>query len=259
LLDRLAGATMAASPIGLSRKADNHKPTQRQEELFNTMKTRSCSGKIALALAVVLVSLGSATAEDLKIFTDMDFSVAGKTNGVYLSGDAGLSIMQNMTGPVGVIQYHVGPRVDASVGYNITQNIAAELQAGFAFNSWSSLDNRSVPAAITSDVWAVPVIVSGIYKYPFNDHWQAYGGLGAGVLFSTLDISTPVQSSTSTDCTFGYQAMLGIKCVFDEHLECGLGYSFLGSLDHHWNDLGRGITTSPTYMHSVLVSLTYRF
>lgn len=225
------------------------------------MKTRSnwSKVKVPVVLAVVLVSAWSAAAETLNIFADMDTSAVGTTNGVYLSGDAGLSIMQNMTILGNVVQYHVGPRADVSVGYNITQNIAAELQGGFAYNGWSALNGRSIPAGDTANVWTVPVMANGIYKYWFKDHWQAYGGLGAGVVISSLDIANPVETSVSTDSTFGYQAMVGIKCIFDEHLEWGVGYRFLGSLDHHWNDLGRGVTTSPTYMHAILVSLTYRF
>ena len=232
---------------------------QIQEKQFNTMKTRSCGCKIAAVLAVVLVSLWSAAAEELKIFTDLGPNANVKTNAFYLSGDAGMSIIQNMTGSGGVIQYNVGPRVDMRAGYSLTQNIAVELQGGFAYNSWSAVDGRSVPRGDFARVWTVPVMANGIYKYWFNDHWQAYGGLGAGVLISALDIGNPAERSTSTDCTFGYQAMVGIKYAFDEHFEWGLEYNFLGSLDHHWNDLGRGITTSPTYMHSFLVSLTYTF
>ena len=210
-------------------------------------------------LAAALVTAWSAAAEDLKIFTDADSLASSRTNGIYVSGDAGISFMQNMTALGNVIQYHVGPRIDVGTGYNFTQNIAAELQTGLAYNSWSAVNGFSISPRDSAAVWAVPVMANGIYKYPFNDHWQVYGGLGAGVLISTLNLSTPVASSSSTDCTFGYQAMVGIKCAFDTHLECGVGYNFLGSLDHHWNDLGRGVTFSPTYMHSILVSLTYRF
>ena len=214
---------------------------------------------VILAAGLALACSWSAAAEDVKIFSDADSLASSRTNGVYVSGDAGLSIMQNMTAVGNVIQYHVGPRIDVGTGYNFTQNIAAELQAGFAFNSWSAVNGVSTPRGDSAKVWTVPVMASGIYKYSLNDHWQAYGGLGAGVLISTLNINNPVESSSSTDCTFGYQAMVGIKWTFDTHFEWGLGYNFLGSLDHHWNDLGRDFTFSPTYMHSVLVSLTYRF
>jgi len=225
------------------------------------MKTRFCSSKIPIVLAVAVVSAWSAAAEDIKIFTDTGSIGGGSTNGLYLSGDAGMSIMQNMTSEGSVIQYHVGPRVDVRAGYALPQNIAVELQGGFAYNGWSATDNRSIAPGNSANVWTAPVMANGVYRRSFNDRWQAYGGLGAGVLISTLNISEPggPLNFTSTDCTFGYQAMLGVNCLIDEHLEWGVGYSFLGSLDHHWNDQSMGLKASPTYMHSILVSLTYRF
>jgi opacity protein-like surface antigen len=227
------------------------------------MKTRSY--KIAVALAAALVSTGSAVAEDMNLHVNMDMGpdsgTAGSTNGIYLSGDAGLSIMQNMTSQGNVIQYHVGPRIDVIGGYNLTQNIAVELQGGFTYNSWSAVNGVSIGAGNSVGVWAVPVMANGVYKYWFNDRWQAYGGLGVGVLVSTLDLSEPGGpfNFTSTDYEFGYQAMVGIRCLIDDHWEWGLGYKFLGSLDHHWNGQGMGLTTSPTYMHSILVTLTCKF
>lgn len=218
-------------------------------------------------LPAALLLAWSAAAEDtnlnMNVTLDMglDNAARANTNGIYLSGDAGLAIMQNMTFQGNVIQFHVGPRFDVSAGYNLPRNIAVELQGGIAYNSWSSQDNHSIAPGNSANVWAVPVMANGFYKYPFKHHWEAYGGLGAGVLISTLDISQsggPFNFS-STDCTFGYQAMLGIRYLFDDHYEWGVGYKFLGSLDHHWNGESVGITTSPTYMHSVLVSLTYRF
>lgn len=231
------------------------------------MKTRSYT--IALVLAVALVSAWTAVADDMNLNVNMnmfdkDSTPRANTNGIYLSGDAGISIMQSMTAQGIQIQYHVGPRVDLSAGYNLRRNVAVELQGGFAYNSWSSVNSLSIGVGNSAYVWTVPVMANGIYKYSFNDHWQAYGGLGAGVLVSTLHISEPGfnVSVGSTDCEFGYQAMVGIRCIIDDHFEWGVGYQFLGSLDHHWDGVagpGENLTTSPTYMHSVFVSLTYRF
>lgn len=227
------------------------------------MKIRSIGIGIQVVLAVGLVSAWSwsAAATTIDVFKEMHSAAATNTTGIYLSGDAGLAIMQNMVSQGSVIQYHVGPRADASVGYNINPNIAVSLQSGFAINSWSAVNNGSIAPENSVNVRTVPVLVNGIYKYALTDHWQAYGGLGAGAVISTLDMSQPGGpfNFTSTDCTFGYQAMLGIKYSIGDNYEWGVGYSFLGSLDHHWSANNRSLSTTPTYMHTVLVSLTYRF
>lgn len=217
------------------------------------MKTRFNGSGIPVVLAVGLVTAWSATADD------MGSGAGGNAGSFYVSGDAGVAIMQNITTEGHLIQFNVGPRVDVSAGYNITENIAAELQAGFAHNEFSTVDGLSFPSGSSAELWSVPVMASGIYTYKFNDHWQAYGGAGAGVLVTTLDESVPGASLSATDCEFGYQGMAGIKYLFNDQLECGLGYNFTGSLDHHWTLEGRGSSTSPTYMHSILLSLTYKF
>jgi opacity protein-like surface antigen len=206
-------------------------------------------------LAAGLASAWSAAAADM----DMDSDAGGNTGHIYANGDAGVSILQNITFRGAVAQMDVGPKVDVSVGYNLTQNIAVEVQSGYAYNSWSRVDGQSLPSGESVDIWSVPVMANGIYKVAINNHWQAYGGLGAGVLISTLDQNTPGNSISPTDCEFAYQAMFGIKYRVNDHLSCGLGYNFLGSLDHHWNGNGGGVTTSPTYMHSVLLSATWTF
>ena len=217
------------------------------------MKTRSNGSGIPIILAVGLVSAWSAAADD------MGSGAGGDAGSFYARGEAGVAIMQDMTFMGTQVQFNVGPRVDVSAGYNITENIAVELQAGFAHNEFSKANGISFPSGFSADLWSVPVMASGIYTYKFNDHWQAYGGAGAGVLITTLGESVPGSSLSATDCEFGYQGMAGIKYLFNDNMECGLGYNFTGSLDHHFTAEGNGTTTSPTYLHSILLSFTYKF
>jgi opacity protein-like surface antigen len=230
------------------------------------MKTRSHRLIVPVILTLAAAGFVSAGAWSAAA-QDMDSDSGDNARHFYWGGNLGISILQPMVVrslPVGfitpgeVIAFNVGPRVDLSLGYNITHNFAVELQTGFAYNGLSSLDGISLDG-LDADVWTVPFMANGIYKHSFNDHWQAYGGLGAGVLISTFDQWSLFESVSTTDCTFGYQAMLGIKYRFNDRWETGLGYNFTGSLDHHWNDDGVGITTSPTYQHSIILSLTRRF
>ncbi len=223
------------------------------------MKNRSNRSMVSVVLAAGLVSAGSAAA------ADMDSGAGGNAGSFYVNGDAGVAVLQNIIFKDfgNVIQFDVGPKVDLSVGYNVTQNIAVELQSGFAHNSWSKIDGRPLSTFEVSsgDVWSIPVMANGIYKYSFNDHWQAYGGLGAGVLISPMSFDEPGADFSATDCEFAYQAMFGVKYLVNDHLSVGLGYNFLGSLDHHWTDssFGTSLTTSPTYLHSILLSLSCKF
>ena len=209
--------------------------------------------------ATGLVSAWSASAQDTSANT------ASKISNFYVNGGAGVAIMRNVL-THGGDPFDVGPKVVLSAGYDVSRNIAVELQSGFAHNSWPTVftAHSPLPPSIQPpvDIWTVPVMVNGVYQHVLYDHWRLYGGAGAGIVISTLRIEQkffPGANVASTDCEFGYHAMVGIKYHFNDHWETGLGYDFLGSLDHHWSGNGFGIVTGPTYMHSVLLSLTCKF
>jgi opacity protein-like surface antigen len=223
------------------------------------MKNRSNRSKIYIMLAAGLVSAWSGAAADMG--SDSGAGSNTNTSGFYESADGGVAFMQKMTfhGTAfhgSALEFHTGPRFDLSLGYNLTRNVAVEVQGGFAYNNAKFTD--SFMPSIAPDIWTVPVMVNGIYKHSFNGHWQAYGGAGAGAVFSSLGFSSSGETTDSTDTEFGYHAMAGIKYHFNDRWEAGLGYNFLGSLNHHWSQ-SQGITTDPTYQHSVLLSLTYNF
>jgi opacity protein-like surface antigen len=98
--------------------------------------------------------------------------------------------------------------------------------------------------------------VNGIYKYSFNDKWQGYGGLGVGGVATMFDSGG---NGSDTDFQFGYQAELGVKYLINANWECDLGYKFLGTLDHEWTFNGNKVQSDPSYAHSILLSLTYKF
>src|SRR5215469_2164515 len=105
------------------------------------MKTRSDSNIIRVVLKVGLVSACSATAADFGSNTGL----GGDAGNFYVSADAGVAIMQPLIAGGSVYGYNVGPRVDVSAGYNITKNIAVELQGGFAHNAFSSQNGIPFP------------------------------------------------------------------------------------------------------------------
>lgn len=195
----------------------------------------------------------------------------------YVGGDAGAVFQQNVGGlkdngsPVpGNIEFDPGARVDLNVGYNLTENVAVEVESGFTYNGISKAAGTSLSdLGESAELWQVPILVNGIYKHAFNDRWQAYGGVGLGCVASQLNAEVPGASYNDTDFQLGYQAMLGIKYLINSHWVCDLGYKFLGTTGHEWNFTVPGTLTSPpvdpqvktdpTYSHSILLSLTYKF
>ncbi|MGH7943223.1 MAG: outer membrane protein [Limisphaerales bacterium] len=220
------------------------------------MNVRSRRNKISIVFAASLVSAWSRAAD-----LGSNSGTGAYSTGFYQSAGAAVAFIQTMTfrGPAvpGIgLQFHAGPKFDLRLGYNLARNTAVEVQTGFAYNG-ARFANSFMPS-IAEDVWTAPVIANGIYKRSFDDHWQACGGVGVGAIFSSLGFNSSGETTDSTDSTFGYHAMVGIKYLFKDRWEAGLGYDFLGSLDHHWSQ-GQGLTAGPTYMHSVVLTLTYKF
>jgi len=207
----------------------------------------------------------------------------------YIRGDAGLNILQDVGGLVGngvalggpgqfisftgnpatsqpvpahpTMEFDAGPRMDLSLGYNLRNNLAIEVETGFSYNTlnrFAGLPVSSGSARIA--LWQVPLLLNGIYKYSFNDHWQAYGGLGIGGVDSTFEVSSKGASLGISDYQLAYQAMLGVKYLINPNWECGLGYKFLGTSSHDWKfSSSSRLQTSPTYSHGLLLSASYKF
>ena len=146
-------------------------------------------------LAAGLISAWPASAQE----QDFSGGTAGNASKFYVNGGAGVSIMRNVLSQGGIAQFNVGPRVVLGAGYDVTENIAVELQSGFAHNSWPAVNRLvmggppGIPIPVplplggfSTDIWSVPVMVNCIYQLALTDHWRLYGGAGAGVLISTV-------------------------------------------------------------------------
>lgn len=228
------------------------------------MKTQFKLAKIS----VVGAAVGLASAFSLSAQTQMN-----TTSKWYVGGDAGLCLQQNVGGVTQEdLQTHTtynnlpdakfdpGVRADLSVGYNLTENWAVELESGFSYNELSQIGQAKDAGY---KLYQVPILLNGIYKYSFNDKWQAYGGLGLGGVAGIFDLSSN-GSGRDTDFQFGYQAELGVKYHITANWECDLGYKFLGTTDHKWTLVSNAgghyrIQMDSTMSHSILLSLTYKF
>ena len=82
-------------------------------------------------------------------------------------------------------------------------------------------------------------------------HWD--------VLFPGNNVSVPFRS-VGSDYEFGYQATAGFKYAFARDWEAGICYKFLGTTEHKWdNGSGAIYEADPTFSHSILATLTFKF
>ena len=177
---------------------------------------------------------------------------AADANKWYFNADAGVNLIQDVTVRVynghGTASFDPGLRLDLSGGYKLSESFALEIESGFTYNQ---LDSSS-----GNNLYQVPILLNLAYSHAFNDKWSVYGSLGAGAGINTLDIKS---AGNDTDCTFDYQASLGVKYAISQNCDLGLGYKFLGTTGNDWKFSGVPVKTDEVFNHSILLSFTYKF
>jgi opacity protein-like surface antigen len=216
---------------------------------------------LAVAAAVSLLMAGATHAQSTN------------TSPWYMSADAGpaltqhIDIKQSPFGFDGNIRVNTGARAGLSLGYQCTPCLAAELSADMVENDVRAIHGNSLNTGESSRFWQVPVLASLVYK-PLHGAFQPYIGAGAGVEASIFDVSNISPSSKvallspsfdGNDWVFAYEAKAGFNYNFTSHLSAGIGYKFLGSMEHDWQSNGNAIKTEGIFTHSVVASLVWQF
>jgi OmpA-OmpF porin, OOP family len=187
----------------------------------------------------------------------------------YVNADLGGSLLQDVTiKNLGTkVSFEPGVRGDVSFGYNVIGPMAVEFETGSIWNSLDGANRQMVfPGSEHVDLYQVPFLGNMVFRVPLKCGLTPYIGAGLGGVASTLDVRFPEtfgfhRHESDTDFTFAYQGMAGLKYAFASDMEVGVGYKFLGTLDHSWFGGNPFLVTEtkPTYSHSIMASFTYRF
>ncbi len=157
------------------------------------------------------------------------------------------------------VSFDPGLRVDLIGGYNVSETVALELEAGLLYNSLDKITisgtQDTVPFSksfkLNANLWQVPVLVNGVYTFKLDSKFKPFLGAGVGGVWTCVEGS----GESESDFTFAYQAMAGVKYELSNTMDIGLTYKFLGSLDHEFG----GLKTDGIYSHSILAAFTFRF
>jgi opacity protein-like surface antigen len=190
----------------------------------------------------------------------------------YLNAEIGGTLLRdlNVKNTGTRLSFDPGSRVDFSFGYNIVPQVSVGFETGVIWNSvdrangvsLSSMDERA-------DLYQVPFLANLIFRAPLPGGFSAYLGAGAGGVASTFDLrQDQVIGGTEfrfhdrdSDFTFAYEGMAGLKYAFGWNMEVGVGYKFMGTLNHTWfeGDPNLETRTGHVYSHSILATFTWGF
>jgi opacity protein-like surface antigen len=186
----------------------------------------------------------------------------------YVTGDLGGNLMQDLHVKNGgsSVTFDPGTRADLSFGWQIFPPLAVEFETGVLWNSLNPVNLNVLPAVQNAGLYQIPFLANAVGRLPLRGGFSAYAGAGAGGVADELDLRQDFgpgfrHHASDTDFTFAYQAMAGFKYAFAPNMEVGVGYKFLGTLDHSWfgGDPNLAVEAGPTYSHSILASFTARF
>jgi opacity protein-like surface antigen len=179
---------------------------------------------------------------------------AGDQECFFLGAGAGLALMQDLTlkNTGGAkMSFDPGARFDFSLGYRLTKALNVDLQSGFLYNSVDRIAGTSLSSAgASAEFYQIPLLVGLNYTVPIHGPIKGILGAGVGGVIARFNGSGPGGNIEHTDFNFGYQGMAGIKYEFNDRMDLGLTYKFLGTTDHSF---GSGVRTDGTMAHCIMV------
>ncbi len=183
-------------------------------------------------------------------------NASAQTSPYYIDGQVGAAFLQDVTiknSGGAKASFNTGVRADVVLGYNLSDCFAVEFNTGAI---WNSVDNVS---GANINLYQIPFLGNLVYKTPVWNGFSGYIGAGAGGEAALFSVNASGQSASDNDFTFAYQGLAGVKYAICKNADIGVGYKFLGTLDHHWTIAGQGLSTEALYTHSIMATLTFKF
>lgn len=173
-------------------------------------------------------------------------AASGKDTGPYLTLDAGVNIMQDVTvekkSGNSTAQMDPGFRVGLIGGYNLNEWAAVELETGFMYNGVKD-----------SDTWVggIPVLGNVVVRYQNDSKFVPYLGAGAGGAYTMVQGG----GSDQSDFVFAYQAKLGVAYKINDNMAVDVGYKFFGTAEQSYDNF----KLKDVYAHFIGLSFTWKF
>jgi opacity protein-like surface antigen len=179
---------------------------------------------------------------------------SGSQECFFLGAGAGVAFMQDLTlkdTGGAKMSFDPGARFDLSLGYRLTESLNADFQTGFLYNSVDRIAGVSLgDVGASADFYQIPLLVGLNYTFPIHGPIKAFLGADVGGVIGRFNASSPGGKIEHTDFTFGYQGTAGIKYEFNDQIDLGLAYQFLGTTDHHF---GSGTSSDGTMAHCFII------
>jgi len=198
-----------------------------------------------------------------------------QANTFYFKADAGATWtmdadLKEFFGPVAPdskVEFDVGPRFGAEVGYNVNQWFATELEFGFM---WSGVDTITDATEVDAVFGNAPLLVNLKLELPTRGPVIPYIGAGAGGSFMFLDsdyieLNGTGVWGTETAIVFAYQFFGGVRFRLNDQMSIGIEYRYTRTgepeFEDDWDDHSHDVSIDlgEIQSHTFSASFTFRF
>lgn len=170
----------------------------------------------------------------------------------------------------GQATFHPGFRFDASGGYEFALGgasfLSAELATGLIFNRLDKLEWPGRSYSARGEWFQVPVLGNVIWRYRLAHSITPYLGGGGGAIFSAMSVDSfsgygqvAEVDESDLDTVGAYQAFAGVQFDLSDTTALGLAYKFLGTSGPAWSFSGGKVELDNVIVHTLALTLTYRF
>ena len=186
-------------------------------------------------------------------------SASAADTGLYFNVEGGGNFAQHVEMGARTFELDPGIRVGAGVGYNFSKYLGVEFDTGWMWNHFQDIDG--LPGDITLS--QLPFLLNVVFRYENSSKFVPYIGAGAGGSYSILDFDTPTSNDSDGEVVFAWQAMAGVRYMFQDNMSIGLGYKYLGTTDASYTIHGIGsghdtpVSNVNNHAFSVVFNMTF--
>ncbi len=194
-------------------------------------------------------------------------SVASAQNGLYVSGNFGVSIVNDLTASgnddegawSADTSWDTGYAMHVAVGYDFNP-IRTEVEFGYAKNDCDEVDNGE--QATDGDVTATTILVNAYYDFHNSSSFVPYLGAGLGyakIGYNNLNAADWDYPFDTDDSVFAYQFMAGVAYTINSNISVDLSYRYVGTSDPSLDDVDGSTVDFEYNAHVVSLGVKYTF
>lgn len=224
--------------------------------------------KIAVAAAVIFTTIGLRAAEP-------SISEPQPTSSGLLKLDAGVSLQDNIKvshiagfATDAKLEFDPGVRVSLAIGANRRLDdrfsLRFEFETGFLLNEMTKISGPGGSVQVDGSHAGVPLLANFILSYDITDRLKAFGGIGGGLLVSTISIDEIEHAEvgeSSAKVPPVAQWTLGVDYSISERFSAILEYKGMAIFGAEYGfALGTvNTTTELSLNHSILAGVGFKF